>query len=100
MSPQREVVQAEADGLPEPRRTRAAACIAAGISLTVLDAAMVNIALPSAARDLGLLPAESVGVVKPSSSEVSGMETLSKVMSRRASEAADGHATRTTGQRA
>jgi hypothetical protein len=43
---------------------------------------------------------ESVGVVKPSSSEVSGMETLSKVMSRRASEAADGHATRTTGQRA
>jgi MFS transporter, DHA2 family, multidrug resistance protein len=55
--------QAEADGLPEPRRTQAAACIAAGISLTVLDAAMVNIALPSAARDLGLLPAESVWVV-------------------------------------
>jgi DHA2 family multidrug resistance protein-like MFS transporter len=53
----------EADGLPEPRRTRAAACIAAGISLTVLDAAMVNIALPSAARDLGLTPADSVWVV-------------------------------------
>jgi len=53
----------EADGLPEPRRTRAAACIAAGISLTVLDAAMVNIALPSAARDLGLTPADAVWVV-------------------------------------
>ncbi len=55
--------EVEADGLPEPRRTRAAACIAAGISLTVLDAAMVNIALPSAARDLGLTPADSVWVV-------------------------------------
>lgn len=55
--------EAEADGLPEPRRTRAAACIAAGIALTVLDAAMVNIALPSAAQDLGLTPAESVWVV-------------------------------------
>ncbi len=53
----------EADGLPEPRRTQAAACIAAGISLTVLDAAMVNIALPSAARDLGLTPADAVWVV-------------------------------------
>ncbi len=52
-----------ADGLPEPRRTRAAACIAAGISLTVLDAAMVNIALPSAARDLGLTSADAVWVV-------------------------------------
>jgi MFS family permease len=56
-------LQPEADGLPEPRRTRAAACIAAGISLTVLDAAMVNIALPSAARDLGLTPADAVWVV-------------------------------------
>ena len=53
----------EADGLAEPRRTQAAACIAAGISLTVLDAAMVNIALPSAARDLGLTPADAVWVV-------------------------------------
>lgn len=54
---------AESDGLPEPRRAQAAACIAAGISLTVLDAAMVNIALPSAARDLGLTPADAVWVV-------------------------------------
>ena len=53
----------EADGLAEPRRARAAFCIAAGISLTVLDAAMVNIALPSAARDLGLSAADAVWVV-------------------------------------
>ncbi|HZH47947.1 MAG TPA: MFS transporter [Roseococcus sp.] len=53
----------EADGLPPGRRGASAACIAAAISTTVLDAAMVNIALPSAARDLGLSPAEAVWVV-------------------------------------
>lgn len=54
---------AEADGLAEPRRSQAAACISAGIALTVLDASMVNIALPSAALELGLTPAEAVWVV-------------------------------------
>ncbi|MDB5413886.1 MAG: transporter [Rubritepida sp.] len=58
-----EAVRTESDGLPQPRRAKAAACIAAGIALVVLDAAMVNIALPSAARDLGLTPAEAVWVV-------------------------------------
>lgn len=53
----------EADGLPEPRRSQAAACISAGIALAVLDASMVNIALPTAARELGLTPAEAVWVV-------------------------------------
>ncbi|MBY0337746.1 MAG: MFS transporter [Acetobacteraceae bacterium] len=53
----------DADGLPAGRRGPAAACIAAGISVTVLDAAMVNVALPSAARDLGLTPSEAVWVV-------------------------------------
>lgn len=53
----------EPDGLPPGRRGAAAASIAAAISTTVLDAAMVNIALPSAARDLGLTPAEAVWVV-------------------------------------
>ncbi|MCU0944554.1 MAG: MFS transporter [Rubritepida sp.] len=51
------------DGLPPGRRGAAAAVVAAGIAITVLDAAMVNIALPSAAADLGLTPAESVWVV-------------------------------------
>lgn len=54
---------AEPDGLPPGRRGPAAAIVAAGIAITVLDAAMVNIALPSAARDLGLTPAEAVWIV-------------------------------------
>lgn len=53
----------EADGLPPGRRGLASACIAAGITVTVLDAAMLNIALPSAAADLGLTPAEAVWIV-------------------------------------
>jgi DHA2 family multidrug resistance protein-like MFS transporter len=56
-------VTPDQDGLPPRRRGLAAACIAAGISVTVLDAAMVNVALPSAARALGLTPAEAVWVV-------------------------------------
>lgn len=54
---------ADPDGLPPGRRGRAAAVVAAGIAISVLDAAMVNIALPSVARDLHLTPAESVWVV-------------------------------------
>ena len=54
---------ADPDGLPPGRRGLASACIAAGITVTVLDAAMLNIALPSAAADLGLTPAEAVWIV-------------------------------------
>lgn len=53
----------DADGLPLGRRGLASACIAAGITVTVLDAAMLNIALPSAAADLGLTPSEAVWIV-------------------------------------
>lgn len=52
-----------ADGLPPGRRAASAAAIAAAISVTVLDAAMVNIALPFAAADLRLTPAEAVWLV-------------------------------------
>jgi DHA2 family multidrug resistance protein-like MFS transporter len=51
------------EGLPRPRRALSAACIAAGIAVTVLDASMLNVALPYAARDLGLTAAEAVWVV-------------------------------------
>jgi len=56
-------VSAAADGLPPGRRALSAIAIAGAIAVTVLDAAMVNIALPEAARALRLTPADSVWVV-------------------------------------
>jgi len=53
----------DTEGLPPGRRGLSAAAIAAGIAVTVLDASMLNVALPYAARDLGLAPAEAVWVV-------------------------------------
>ena len=38
------------EGLPEPRRMWAALTILVGISLSVLDASMANVALPAIAR--------------------------------------------------
>jgi DHA2 family multidrug resistance protein-like MFS transporter len=52
-----------ADGLPVPRRYWAAATIWAAIGMTVLDGAIANVALPTIARDLHALPAESIWVV-------------------------------------
>lgn len=46
-----------ADGLPPPRRRRAVLAISAAIAVTVLDSAMLNVALPGIARDLGISPA-------------------------------------------
>ncbi len=48
---------APADGLPLPRRHWSVAAISASIGVTVLDASMVNVALPGIARDLGVSPA-------------------------------------------
>src|ERR1700744_4327960 len=53
----------QADGLPVPRRYWAAATIWAAISMTVLDGAIANVALPTIARDLAASPAESIWVV-------------------------------------
>jgi len=52
-----------ADGLPEGRRGAAMACIAAGITITVLDGSMVNVALPTIARDLAISPSAVTWVV-------------------------------------
>ncbi len=54
---------AAADGLPTPRRWWAAATIWAAIAMTVLDAAIANVALPTIARDLAASPAQSIWVV-------------------------------------
>ncbi len=51
------------DGLPPGQRGAAMICIALGISITVLDSAMVNVALPGIARDLAVTPATVTWVV-------------------------------------
>lgn len=47
------------DGLPKPRRYYAAATLLAAIAITVLDASMSNVALPTIAKELNI-PAASV----------------------------------------
>lgn len=51
------------DGLPAPRRYWAAATLLCGISLTVLDSTIVNVALPTIASNLGEPAASMVWVI-------------------------------------
>ena len=51
------------DGLPTPQRYLAIATVGAGVTMAVLDGAIVNIALPTIARDFGVTAADSVWVV-------------------------------------
>ena len=51
------------DGLPTPRRHFAVLAIAIGIAMAVLDGTVVNVALPSIARELGAEPSAAVWVV-------------------------------------
>ena len=51
------------DGLPPPRLYFAVAVILCGIALSVLDAAVVNVALPSIARQFGVTPSAAIWVV-------------------------------------
>ena len=51
------------DGLPVPRRYVAMLAIAIGITMAVLDGTVVNVALPSIARELGAPPAAAVWIV-------------------------------------
>jgi DHA2 family multidrug resistance protein-like MFS transporter len=51
------------DGLPTPRRYWAIAVIILAIAMTVLDSTIVNVALPSIAREFAASPAASVWVV-------------------------------------
>ena len=54
---------AHADGLPVPRRYWAIATIILAITMTVLDSTVVNVALPSLARDFRTSNAASVWVI-------------------------------------
>lgn len=56
-------VAAHPDGLPAPQRYWSMAAILIGISLTVLDSTIVNLALPDITRHFGASPASSVWVV-------------------------------------
>ncbi|MDB5753565.1 MAG: transporter [Ramlibacter sp.] len=51
------------DGLPAPRRYWAMAAIILGITLSVLDSTIVNLALPDIARDFGASPSAAIWVV-------------------------------------
>jgi DHA2 family multidrug resistance protein-like MFS transporter len=51
------------DGLPTPRRYFAMLAIAIGITMAVLDGTVVNVALPSIARELGASPSAAVWIV-------------------------------------
>lgn len=51
------------DGLPVPRRYWAIAAIALAITMSVLDSTIVNVALPTVARDLKAGSAESIWVI-------------------------------------
>jgi MFS transporter, DHA2 family, multidrug resistance protein len=54
---------AQPDGLPVPRRYWAMAAIALAIAMSVLDSTIVNVALPTIARDLGASSAASIWVI-------------------------------------
>lgn len=51
------------DGLPLPKRIWAVMAIATGITVSVLDGAIANVALPTIARDLNTTPTYSIWVV-------------------------------------
>ena len=51
------------DGLPSPQRWYAAISVWLAISMTVLDSAIANVALPTIARDFGAAPSESIWIV-------------------------------------
>ena len=51
------------DGLPTPRRYLAILSVALGTALSVIDGTIVNVALPSLARDLRITPSMAVLVV-------------------------------------
>ena len=51
------------DGLPTPQRGRAMAVIILGIAVAVLDGTIMNLALPSIARELGASASHAIWVV-------------------------------------
>jgi DHA2 family multidrug resistance protein-like MFS transporter len=53
----------EHDGLPNPERMLAFAALAMAVGMSVLDGTIVNVALPTIARNLAIAPASSIWIV-------------------------------------
>ncbi len=51
------------DGVPMPRRIGAILAVAFGVSLSVIDGAIANVALPTIGQELGISPADSIWIV-------------------------------------
>lgn len=51
------------DGIPKPQRTWAIITIALGITVSVLDGAIANVALPTIAKDLDVHPTNAIWIV-------------------------------------
>ena len=60
---EQEAAAALGDGLAAPQRYRAMAAIILGIGLSVLDASIINLALPDIMRDFGASASAAVWVV-------------------------------------
>jgi MFS transporter, DHA2 family, multidrug resistance protein len=54
---------AQADGLPTPARYLAAATVGVAVVMAVLDATIVNVALPVVAKDYAIAPARAIWIV-------------------------------------
>ena len=52
-----------ADGVPMPRRLWAILAVAFGVSLSVIDSTIANVALPTISRTLGISSADSIWIV-------------------------------------
>ena len=52
-----------ADGLPMPRRVWAILAVAFGVSLSVIDGTIANVALPDGGQELGISSADSIWIV-------------------------------------
>lgn len=63
MTEELEIIERNTDGLPKPKRYWAILAIALGVSVSVLDVTIANVALPTIARDLKTQPTYVIWVV-------------------------------------
>ena len=57
------IPQRPADGLPMPQRLGAILAVAFGVSLSVIDGTVANVALPTIGQQLGISAADSIWIV-------------------------------------